>query len=390
MLKEKCIHELFREQADRDPDAIAVLCEDREFTYRDLDRRSDHLAQYLRELGIRPEKLVPICLERSTELLVGLLGILKAGGAYVPIDPNYPLERLEFILEDTEAEVLLTNRSIHARLHETTAKVVYLDGDWAKVDRQSAPSPSVIGDPTNLAYVIYTSGSTGKPKGVLVEHAGMVNLVNQHCEHYGTKEGIRISQTANLSFDSMGSEIWPALLAGATLYIAPNEVRADPEALYHWLIEQRIAIAFVTTVIAERLLALSWPKENIALRVLRFGGELFRARPSSRDYPFKIYNEYGPTEDTVWTTITEVGESEGNPGIGRPIAGHRVYVLDRNHRPLPQGVAGELCIGGVGLSTRVFKQVGLDKRKIYRNPIWRKSKGADLPNWRSRTLSARW
>ena len=162
----------------------------------------------------------------------------------------------------------------------------------------------------------------------------------------------------------MGSEIWPALLAGATLYIAPNEVRADPEALYHWLIDQRIAIAFVTTVIAERLLALSWPKENIALRVLPFGGELFRARPSSRDYPFKIYNEYGPTEDTVWTTIAEVGESEGNPGIGRPIAGHRVYVLDRNHRPLPQGVAGELCIGGVGLARGYLNKSDLTKEKF--------------------------
>ena len=224
--------------------------------------------------------------------------------------------------------------------------------------------------PTNLAYVIYTSGSTGKPKGVLVEHAGMVNLVNQHRELYRTKEGIRISQTANVSFDSMGSEIWPALLAGATLCIAPNEVRADPEALQRWLIDQRIAIAFVTTVIAERLLALSWPKENIALRVLRFGGELFRGRPSNRDYPFKVYNEYGPTEDTVWTTIAEVvGESAGEPGIGRPIAGHRVYVLDRNQKPVPLGVAGELCIGGVGLARGYLNRPELTEEKFIEIPF---------------------
>ena len=145
MSKDKCIHELFEEQAERNPDAIAVVCEDRELSYRDLNRRSNQLAHYLRELGIGPEKLVAICLERSPELLVGLLGILKAGGAYVPIDPNYPQERLAFILEDTQAAVLLTNRSVHARLRETGAKVVYLDGDWEKIDRQSTGAPSESG-----------------------------------------------------------------------------------------------------------------------------------------------------------------------------------------------------------------------------------------------------
>ena len=274
--------------------------------------------------------MIAICLERSLELLVGLLAILKAGGAYVAIDPNNPQERFAFILKDTQAPVLITQRSLRARLPETGAKVVWLDGDWEEIDRQSTSAPSDLVTTTNLAYVIYTSGSTGKPKGVLIEHAGMVNLVYQHHELYCTNEGIRISQTANVSFDSMGSEIWPALLSGAILCIAPNEVRADPEGLQRWLIDQRIAIAFVTTVIAERLLALSWPEEDIVLRVLRFGGERFRGRPRNRNYPFKVYNEYGPTEDTVWTTIAEVaGESAGEQGIGRPIGGHRVYVLDR-------------------------------------------------------------
>ena len=255
-------------------------------------------------------------------------------------------------------------------MRETGAKVVYLDGDWEKIDRQSTNAPPNLVTPTNLAYAIYTSGSTGKPKGVLVEHAGMVNLVYRHRELYCTKEGIRISQTANVSFDSMGSEIWPALLTGATLCIAPNEVRADPEVLQRWLIDQRIAIAFVTTVIAERLLALSWPKEKIALRVLRFGGERFRGRPRNRHYPFKVYNEYGPTEDTVWTTIAEVvDEGAGEPGIGRPIAGHRVYVLDRNQNPVPLGVAGELCIGGVGLARGYLNRPELTKEKFLENPF---------------------
>jgi amino acid adenylation domain-containing protein len=370
MSKEKCIHELFEEQAHRSPDAVAAVCEGRALSYRVLNSRSNQLANYLRELGVGPEKLIAICLERSLELLVGLLAILKAGGAYVPIDPNNPQERFAFILEDTQAPVLLTQRSLRARLQETGAKVVCLDGDWEEIDRQSTSAPSDLVTTTNLAYVIYTSGSTGKPKGVLVEHAGMVNLVYQHHELYCAKEGIRISQTANVSFDSMGSEIWPALLSGATLCIAPNELRADPEGLQRWLIDQRIAIAFVTTVIAERLLALSWPEEDIALRVLRFGGERFRGRPSNRSYPFKVYNEYGPTEDTVWTTTAEVvDESAGEPGIGRPIAGHRIYVLDRNQHPVPLGIAGELCIAGIGLARGYLNRPELTTEKFIRNPF---------------------
>jgi amino acid adenylation domain-containing protein len=370
MSKSVCIHELFEEQAKRNPDAVAVVCEARELSYQDLNERSNKLAHYLRELGIGPEKLVAICLERSLDLIVGLLGILKAGGAYVPINPNYPRERLAFILEDTHAPVLLTNRSLRARLQETCAQVVHLDTDWGEIDRQSSSGLFNLVTPANLAYAIYTSGSTGKPKGVLVEHAGMVNLVYRHRDLYCTKEGIRISQIANVSFDSMGAEIWPTLLNGATLCIAPNEMQADPEALQHWLIDQRIAIAFVTTVIAERLLTLSWPEENIGLRVLRFGGERFRGRPSNRHYPFKVYNEYGPTEDTVWTTIAEVvDEGAGEPGIGRPIEGHRVYVLDRNQNPVPMGVAGELCIGGVGLARGYLNRPDVTAEKFIENPF---------------------
>ena len=347
----KCIHDLFQEQVARTPDAVAVSYEDRELTYRELDNRSNQLAQELRELRIGPEMLVAICLERSPELIVGLLGILKAGGAYVPMDPGYPPERLAFMLEDTQAQVLITNRSLHPILRKTSAKTVYLEPGWQDIDHHSTVAPSNLVAPTNLAYAIYTSGSTGKPKGVLIEHTGMVNLVDQHRELYGTREGIRISQTANASFDSMGSEIWPALLSGAVLCIAPNDVLFDPELLQSWLIDQAIVVAFVTTVIAERLLALSWLGKEIALRILRFGGEWFRGRPENRRYPFKVYNEYGPTEDTVWTTVAEVtDQNTSGTTIGRPIKNHRVYVLDKNREPVPVGETGELCIGGVGLA----------------------------------------
>jgi amino acid adenylation domain-containing protein len=361
--KDKCIHELFQEQVERTPDSVAVVHEDQELTYRELDNRSNQLAHYLRELGVGPETLVSICLNRSLQLIVGLLGIIKAGGAYVPMDPSYPSERLAFMMKDTQAQVLLTNRLVCPKFRGSNTRTVYLASDWENINHQSTTATVNLTTPANLAYVIYTSGSTGKPKGVLVEHAGMVNLVSQHRRLYGTSEEMRISQTASAGFDSMGSEIWPAILSGATLCIAPNEVRFDPELLRNWLIDQRITIAFVTTIIAERLLALSWPEKNIALRVLRFGGERFRGKAGDRHYPFRVYNEYGPTEDTVWTTVAEV-IGENTSSIGRPIANHRVYVLDRKQNPVPAGEIGELCIAGVGLARGYLNSPGLTAEKL--------------------------
>src|ERR1700730_9267155 len=234
--KDKCIHELFQEQVERTPDSVAVVYEDQELSYRELDDRSNQLAHYLRKLGAGPEALVSICLNRSLELIVGLLGIIKAGGAYVPMDPGCPSERLAFVMKDTQAQVLLTNRLLCPKFRESRVRTVYIDSDWENINHQSTRATVNLTAAANLAYVIYTSGSTGKPKGVLVEHAGMVNLVCQHRRLYGTREETRISQTANAGFDSMGSEIWPAILSGATLCIAPNEVRFDPGLLQNWLI----------------------------------------------------------------------------------------------------------------------------------------------------------
>ena len=369
-VNEKCLHELFQEQAERNPDAVAISDEGRELSYRELNERSNQLAHVLRELGVGSESLVAICLGRSLEMIVGMLGILKAGGAYLPMDPGYPAERLGFMLEDAQAQVLLTSRSLYPKLQETGATAVYVDRNWENVERYSTSAAASLVGPTNLAYIIYTSGSTGKPKGVLVEHAGMVNLVYQHRELYGTREGIRISQTANASFDSMGSEIWPALLSGATLCIAPDEVRADAELLQRWLIEQGITIASTTTLIAERLLALAWSEQDAAVRVLRFGGERFRGSARDRHYPFRVYNEYGPTEDTVWTTVAEVTDQDGNESnIGRAIANHRVYVLDENQNPVPVGEAGELCIGGIGLARGYLNRPELTAEKFIINPF---------------------
>jgi amino acid adenylation domain-containing protein len=362
------IHQLFRQQAKLTPETVAVVCEDRVLSYQELDHRSNQLAHALRELGVGSETLVAICLDRSPELIVGLLGILKAGGAYVPMDPRYPQERLAFMLEDSQATVLITNRALQAKWQSPTATTVHLEPDWREIAHQSGSTPTDVVSIANLAYVIYTSGSTGKPKGVLIEHAGIVNLVREYRQLYGITEGFRISQIASASFDVSGAEIWPTLLSGATLCIAPDELRADPELLQRWLIAHRIAIAYATTVLAERLLALPWP-EKLALRFLLLGGERFRGRPKDRHYPFKIYNEYGPTEDTVWTTIGEVvddGRSEAS--IGWPLANHQVYVLDGNLNPVPPGEPGELCIGGVGLARGYLNRPEVTAEKFVRNP----------------------
>jgi microcystin synthetase protein McyB len=360
----KCVHELFQEQAEYAPAAFAVIDGDRCLSYRELNHRSNQLAYKLRELGVGPEVLVAIYMQRSLEMIVGMLGILKAGGAYVPMDSAYPAERLAFVLEDAQAPVLLTTRSLSDRLPKTSASVVHLD-DWKKIDGYSTSAPANLVSPTNLVYVIYTSDSIGEPKGVLVEHAGLANLADQHRNLYGDREGIRISQIANACFDSMGTEIWPALLSGATLCIAPNEVQADPERLQRWLIEQRIVIAFATTVVAERLLALSWREESAALRVLRFGGEPSSGRQGHRYYPFYAFNEYGPTEDTGWTTVAAVVEASASEGnIGHPIVNHQVYVLDRNQNPVPEGEVGELYIGGVGLARGYLNRPELTAEKF--------------------------
>jgi amino acid adenylation domain-containing protein len=368
--KDKCIHELFRQQAKLTPETVAVVCEGRALSYRELEHRSNQLAHALRKLGIGSETLVAICLERSPELIVGLLGILKAGGAYVPMDPGYPPERLAFILEDSQARVLVTNRELHCRWPNLNTGTIHLDPDWQEIADQSVGTPANVVSSTNLAYVIYTSGSTGKPKGVLIEHLGMVNLVGQYRELYGIQEGFRISQMASASFDASGAEIWPTLLCGATLYIAPDELRADPELLQRWLIANRITIAYATTVIAERLLTLPWPERRLALRFLLLGGERFRGKPRDRHYPFRIYNEYGPTEDTVWTTVAEVVDGDRSElTIGRPLANHQVYVLDGNQRPVPPGEPGELCIGGVGLARGYLNRPKLTAEKFIRNPF---------------------
>ena len=370
-----CIHKLVEVQAERTPDAIAVVFGLRQLTYRELNIRSNKLARYLRKLGVGAEVLVGLCVPRSLDLVIGMLGIMKAGGAYLPLDPSYPTERTSFMLEDAQVPVLLTQQRWVERQGMHKSQVICLDKDWETIDQESEDNLTNNITAENLAYVIYTSGSTGKPKGVKIEHRGLLNLVKWHQQAFAISPQDRATQIAGIAFDACGWEIWPYLSAGASIYFPDDETRRSPKQLQDWLISNAIAISFLPTPLAEQLLSLDWPK-NAALRILLTGGDKLNQYPLA-EHPFQVVNNYGPTENTVVTTSGHVpvkNQTDVAPAIGRPIANTQVYVLDGHLQPVPIGVAGELYIAGDGLARGYLKtEIGfleesgfLPKARLYK------------------------
>ncbi len=367
--KSKCIHELFEEQVEKTPNAIAVVYENQSLTYQQLNDRANQLAHYLQTLGVGAEILVGICIERSLLIVVGLLGILKAGGAYLPLDPAYPQERLAFMLEDAQVSVLLTQESLVTTLPPHQAQVVCLDSATF-----SARTENLLHTVTtdNLAYVIYTSGSTGRPKGVQIEHRGLLNLVFWHQQAFAVSSLDRVTQVAGVAFDACGWEIWPYLTAGASIHFPDDETRLYPEQLRDWLLSKAITISFLPTPMAEKILSLNWPA-NAALRTLLTGGDQLHQYPSV-SHPFEVVNNYGPTENTVVATSGTVPKRQQAylpPAIGRAIANTQVYVLDSLLQPVPIGVIGELHIGGESLARGYLHRPDLTAERFIRNPFKR-------------------
>ncbi|BAZ09555.1 amino acid adenylation domain-containing protein [Calothrix sp. NIES-4071] len=367
---DKCIHQLFEEQVQRTPDAVAVVFENQQLTYGELNSRANQLAHYLRSLGVGANVLVGICVERSVEMLVGLLGILKAGGAYVPLDPKYPQERLAFMLEDAQS-VLLTQKHLIEKLPEHQAQLICLDTDWKIISQSSHENPISVVQASNLAYVIYTSGSTGQPKGVLVTHQGLLNLVFWHQRAFEITPLDKATQLAGTAFDAAVWELWPYLAAGASIYLVTDETVYSPVDLRDWLISKKITISFLPTPLAEKLLSLEW-NDNVALRTMLTGGDKLHHYPSAL-IPFKVVNNYGPTENTVVTTSGLVDYSEqdniSSPTIGRPIANTQIYILDSYLQPVPIGVPGELHIGGASLALGYLNRPQLTQDKFIPNPF---------------------
>jgi amino acid adenylation domain-containing protein/non-ribosomal peptide synthase protein (TIGR01720 family) len=368
--QDKCIHQLFEEQVAKTPDAIAVVFEQQELTYQQLNHRANQLAHYLQTLGVRPEVLVGICVERSLEMVVGLLGILKVGGAYVPLDPSYPTERLSYMVSDAGIEVLLTQQNLLSTLPSHVDQVVCLDTDGGVIESHSPENlvSSVSAD--NLAYVIYTSGSTGQPKGVCVAHQGLLNLVVWHQITFGITPSDITAQLAGIAFDAAVWELWPYLSAGANISMLKTETILQPKALQDWLISQQITITFIPTPLLEIFLSLEWPP-SITLRSILTGGDQLHQYPLT-SLPFSVINNYGPTENTVVTTsglIVAPELANSLPSIGRPIANTQVYILDPQLQPVPIGVAGELHIGGDGLARGYLNRPELTQAKFIPNPF---------------------
>ena len=364
--QDKCIHQLFEEQVERSPDAVAVVFEEEQLTYRELNTRANQLAHYLRSLGVGPEVLVGICVERSFNMIIGLLGVLKADGAYVPIDPAYPTERIAYILSDSRLPILLTQQKLVAFLPEHQARIVYLDSDWEEIATKHELPPISDVTPENLAYVIYTSGSTGKPKGAKVAHRGLCNLATAQIKLFDVKPDSRILQFASLSFDASIWEIVMALCARATLCLGTSESLQPGQPLLWLLQSQRITHV---TLVPSALAALP-TQELPALQNIVVAGELCPANlVASWAVGRRFFNAYGPTETTVCATVAQCFEGNGAPPIGRPINNTQIYILDCYLQPVPIGVPGELHIASVGLARGYLNRPDLTDEKFIPNPF---------------------
>ena len=334
-----CVHEQFQQHAATAPDAVAAISGEQTLTYGELDRRANALAHRLRRHGVGTENIVGICTDRSLELLIGVLGTLKAGAAYLPLDPHYPRERLNFMMQDSGASFLLMPESFFDLQPEEE-------------------TPRVNPDLDNLAYVIYTSGSTGRPKGVAVSHSALLNLVSWHLETFNITASDRSTLLAGVSFDASVWELWPYLCRGASLDLPPDEIRSSPEALRDWLTQREITVSFVPTPVAEPMLGLEWSKQT-NLRTLLTGGDRLHAWPPS-SLPFAVVNNYGPTENAVVSTsgLLDVATATAAtlPTLGKPIDNVRLFILDQRGAPVPVGVTGEIYVGGESLARGYLKR----------------------------------
>ena len=370
-----CLHELIEGQVEKTPDAVAVVCQDQHVTYRELNQRANQLAHYLRQHGVGPDVLVGVCLERSVEMVVSLLGTLKAGGAYVPIDPDYPSDRIAFMLEDTRPALLLTQRHLAAQLHSYTGWALCLDTDWPLIARQPTMNPHVGLSPLNLAYTIYTSGSTGRPKGAGNTHLGLLNRLQwmQDSFHLCTRD--RVLQKTPFSFDvSVWEFFWPLMIGAGLAVAGPGEHR-NPARLVELITKHQVTTIHFVPPMLHVFLETAGVDACRCLRRVICSGEALPAELQRRFFMqlawAELHNLYGPTEAaidvTAWACERE-GDATSVP-IGRPISNTYIYLLDRQNEPVPSGVPGELHIGGVGVARGYHRRPELTAEKFVPDPF---------------------
>ena len=378
---DKCIHQLFEEQVENTPNAVAVVFENQQLTYRQLNTRANQLAHYLKSLGVGVDVLVGLCVERSLEMVIGILGILKAGGAYVPLDPDYPTERLSFMLEDAQVRVLLTQQQALKKLPQHQAQVVCLDTDWAVISQSSQENALAqlnVGiaqvQADNLAYVIYTSGSTGQPKGVMLSHRNLCNHMFWMQSTFPLTEEDKVLQKTPFSFDASVWEFYAPLLVGGQLLLAQPGGHADPAYLLELIYQQQVTTVQFVPSLLQIVIEQGGLETCHSLKNIFCGGEALPVVLQMRvlnNLNVNLHNLYGPTEaciDATFWTCKEGIERQVVP-IGRPIANTQTYILDEYLQPLPIGVPGELHIGGVGLARGYLNRPELTKEKFIPNPF---------------------
>jgi aspartate racemase len=371
--REDSIPGLFEAQVAQTPDAVALVFQDQQLTYQELNRRANQVAHHLRKLDVGPEVLVGIAIERSLEMVIGLLGILKAGGAYAPLDPAYPDERLAFMLEDLRTPVVLTEEKQRQKWHNRGAVIVCLDTGWAGIAQNSDQNPSVNTTANDLAYVIYTSGSTGMPKGVCVPHRGVVRLV-KGANYVSFEPSDVFLQFAPVSFDASTFELWGCLLNGGRLIISPSHLPTLAE-IGRLLSQHQVSTLWLTAGLFHQI-ADQFPQALKPVRKLLVGGDVLSVPQVKKVAELRggndLINGYGPTENTTFTCCYPIRgpyRGRGSVPIGRPISNTQVYILDRAQQPVPIGVPGELYIGGDGLAVRYLNQPELTAEKFVPNPF---------------------
>ena len=393
--KDKTIHQLFEEQVQRTPDNLAIVFEEQSLTYRELNQRANQLAHKIRNSyteqtkhELQPDTLVALCLDRGLEMIVAILATLKAGAAYVPLDPEYPDDRISYILADTHAQLILTQTQHQTKLNEIVSKldlttasndgiassVKLLDiADYSSYQNEPESNPLTHTQANHLAYVIYTSGTTGKPKGVMIEHAGVINLIYNQISEFNIVEGSRTLQYASCIFDASISEIFCSLLSGSSLFIANNNTRQDISLLSNYLSDNQISIATIPPVLLSNLSG----NDLSTLESIIVAGGSSNLETMENLRAHNLINAYGPTESTVCATLHKYSSGDSNTNIGKVLSNIKVYVLDSNNTPVPIGVIGELYIAGAGLARGYLNNPELSAERFIPNPF---ATASDLAN----------
>ena len=367
--QDQCLHQWFENQAATRPLEIAIIFQNDAITYEELNQRSNQLAHYLISKGAQPDQLVGLCVDRGIDMVVGLLGILKAGAAYLPMDPMFPRDRLAYMLSDASAPLLVTSLELIDTFPQYSGEIILIDSQWTQIEQHEGRNPLTSVNPSNLAYVIYTSGSTGKPKGVQLEHSSVVNFLNSMQQEPGMSTSDVLLSVTTLSFDIAVLEIFLPLVTGAQLVLVDKQTTMDGRILLDEISKNNVTVMQATPATWRLMINAGWQKTP-NLKIL-CGGETMPRDLATQllDKGKSLWNEYGPTETTIWSTLQKVENRKGPITIGHPIANTQIYILDKQLQLVPRGAIGELYIGGDGLARGYLNREELTNERFIKNPF---------------------